>query len=70
VTEEKKPIIKILVEGKYRDVSVEELCLSNNLSIEALVKVLVDKKVFKPEELLKVMEEIRKERYKKFDQKT
>jgi hypothetical protein len=70
VTEEKKPVLRILFDGKYRDVSVEELCLSNNLSIEALVKILIEKKVFKPEELLQAMEEIRKQRYKRIEEKS
>lgn len=56
--------LKIVMGDKQRDVTYEELCLSNNLACEALVKLLVKKKIFKSEELLKEMEEIRKERYR------
>jgi hypothetical protein len=49
---------------KERDVTYEELCLSNNLAQEALVRLLVKKKIIKSEELLKEMEQVRKERYR------
>lgn len=49
---------------QVREVTFDELTLSNNLGLEALVKVLVDKGVFKPEELAAEMERIRKLRYR------
>ncbi|MCK4385301.1 MAG: hypothetical protein KAW52_03470 [candidate division Zixibacteria bacterium] len=49
---------------KEREVTYEELCLSNNLAQEALVRLLVKKKILKSEELLKEMERVRKERYR------
>ncbi|MCK4426921.1 MAG: hypothetical protein KAW16_00400 [candidate division Zixibacteria bacterium] len=49
---------------KEREVTYEELCLSNNLAQEALVRLLVKKKIFKSAELLKEMEQVRKERYR------
>lgn len=56
--------LKIVMGDKERDVTYEELCLSNNLAQEALVRLLVKKKIFKSEELLKEMEEVKKERYR------
>ncbi|KPK76418.1 MAG: hypothetical protein AMJ89_04145 [candidate division Zixibacteria bacterium SM23_73] len=56
--------LKIVMGDKEREVSYEELCLSNNLAQEALVRLLVKKKIFKSEELLKEMEQVRKERYR------
>jgi hypothetical protein len=56
--------LKIVMGDKEREVTYEELCLSNNLAQEALVRLLVKKKIFKSEELLKEMEEVRKERYR------
>jgi hypothetical protein len=56
--------LKIIMGDKERDVTYEELCLSNNLAQEALVRLLVKKKIIKSEELLKEMEQVRKERYR------
>ncbi len=59
-----KVALKMVIDGKERDVSYEELALSNNLAQEALVRVLIEKKLFEPKELLKMMETVRKERYR------
>ena len=59
----------MIVDGKERDVSFEELALSNNLAQEALVRLLIEKKLFSPQELLQMMETVRKERYRTLDQK-
>jgi hypothetical protein len=56
--------LKIVMGDKERDVTYEELCLSNNLAQEALVRLLIKKKILKSEELLKEMEQVRKERYR------
>jgi hypothetical protein len=61
---EKRIALKIVIGDKEREVTYEELCLSNNLAQEALVRLLVKKKIFKSEELLKEMEQVRKERYR------
>ena len=55
--------LKIQIGEQTREVTFDELTLSNNLGLEALVKVLVDKGVFKPEDLQSEMDRIRKERY-------
>ncbi len=60
----KRIALKVVVGDQTREVTFDELTLSNNLGLEALVKVLVDKGVFKPEELQQEMERIRKERYR------
>ena len=60
----KRVALKVVVGDQVREVTFDELTLSNNLGLEALVKVLVDKSVFKPGELQKEMERIRKERYR------
>lgn len=61
---DKRVALKILIGDKQKDVTFEELCLSNNLAQEALVRLLMKKKIFKPEELLKEMEQVRRERYR------
>ena len=64
-----KTAIKMIIDGKERDISFEELALSNNLAQEALVRVLIEKNVFEPNELLKMMETVKKERYRTLDEK-
>ena len=61
---EKRVALRVLIGDKQKDVTFDELCLSNNLAQEALVRLLVKKKVFKSEELLKEIEQVRKERYR------
>jgi len=53
-----------VVDGKERDVSFEELALSYNLALEAIVRLLVEKKLIQPTELLEMMEKVKKERYR------
>ena len=60
----KPPALKVVIDGKERDVSFEELALSNNLAQEALVRLLVEKKIIDAEELLEYMRKIKSERYR------
>lgn len=62
--------IKMVINGKERDVTYEELALSNNLAQEALVRLLIEKKLFAPNELLDMMERVKKERYRQTDSGT
>ncbi len=62
-----RPAIKMVVDGEVRDVSFEELALSNNLAQEALVRLLISKGVFEPKELMEMMETVRSERYRTGD---
>ena len=64
---EKNVALKMIVNGEERDVTFEELALSNNLAQEALVRVLIEKKLFKPKELMEMMETVKKERYRQAD---
>ncbi|MFH2037364.1 MAG: hypothetical protein ABIJ45_13250 [Candidatus Zixiibacteriota bacterium] len=64
MTDEKKFALKMIVDGKERDISFEELALSNNLAQEALVRLLIDKKVIEPKEMMEMMEKVKKERYR------
>ena len=67
--EEKKIALKMVINGKEKDVTYEELALSNNLAQEALVRLLIEKGMFKPDDLLKMLETVKKERYRYPDQK-
>ncbi len=62
--DEKKFALKMIIDGKEREISYEELALSNNLSQEALVRLLIEKKIFKPDELLGMLEKVKTERYR------
>jgi len=66
--EQKKFALKMVVDGKVRDVSFEELALSNNLAQEALVRLLVEKKVIDPRELMEMIGKIKKERYRPLEE--
>jgi len=66
LTEEKdrRIALRVIMGDKEKEVTFDELCLSNNLAQEALVRLLVKKKIFKPEELVQEIERVRKERYR------
>lgn len=61
---DKRVALRVIMGDKEREVTYDELCLSNNLAQEALVRLLVRKKVFQPEELVKEMDKVKKERYR------
>jgi len=60
----KRSLLKIKIGDKIREVSYEELTLSTNLAAEALVALLIEKKIITPEEYLKRMQDVGKERYR------
>ena len=64
MSDQKPPALKVVINGKEREVSFEELTLSNNLAQEALVRLLVDKKMVDAKELLEYMKKIKEERYR------
>lgn len=61
---DKRVAIKMIVDGEVKEVSYEELALSNNLAQEALVRLLIEKNLFEPKELIDLMEKVKKERYR------
>lgn len=60
----KTPVMKIVIDGKERDVSLADLALSNNLAQEALVRLLVDKKIIDGKELYEYLQKVKAERYR------
>jgi hypothetical protein len=56
--------LKVSIGGRVHDITFDELTLSNNLGLEALVTLLVEKGLFKPEELQAMMDRIRRDRYR------
>jgi hypothetical protein len=66
---DKNIALKMIVNGREIDVSFEELALSNNLAQEALVRLLIQKQLFEPKELIDMMETVKKERYRQPEKK-
>jgi hypothetical protein len=61
---DRRVALRVIMGDQEKEITYDELCLSNNLAQEALVRLLVRKKLFKPEELVKEMEQVKKERYR------
>jgi hypothetical protein len=59
--------MKMVIDGKVREITVEQLVISNNLSQEALVSLLVKKGVIKAKDLLDEIDQIRQVRYRTGD---
>ena len=59
-----KPGLVLVKDGVQREVSFEELALSNTLSLEALVRVLARAGNVDPGELLTEMEKVKSERFR------
>lgn len=64
MSDKKNVAMKIVRDGQVQEITVEQLVVSNQLSQEALIGVLVKKKLVDPKELLDEIERIRKERYR------
>ena len=63
--EKKRVALRINIDGQEREISFDELTLSNNLALESLVRVLAKKKIVESKELMGEMEKVRKERMPK-----
>jgi hypothetical protein len=61
---DKRVALRVIMGDREKEITFDELVLSNNLAQEALVRLLVRKKVFKPEEFVVEMEKVKKERYR------
>jgi hypothetical protein len=59
-----KVAIKMVVDGQVREITFEQLALSNNLAQEALVRLLVRKKLIDPNDLVDEINAVQKERYR------
>ena len=56
--------LRMVIDGKERKITYEELALSNNLAQEALVRLLVKKKLIAADDLLKEINAVKEERYR------
>ena len=64
MAEERFRGVVLVKDGEQKNVSFEELCLSNTMSLEALVAILVKKKVFKTKELLDAIRDVKNLRFR------
>jgi hypothetical protein len=53
-----------LPDGSTKEVSFEELALSNNLASQALVRLLIKKNLITGEEFMEAMQEMQKSHYR------
>ncbi len=65
---DKDVALKMIVNGEERDVTFQELALSNNLAQEALVRLLIKKNQIEAKELMEMMETVKNERYRQADE--
>jgi hypothetical protein len=56
--------MKMVVDGKEKTISFEELAISNKLTLDALIGLLITKGVFEPKELLDEISRIKRERFR------
>ena len=56
--------VVLVKNGEQKKVSFDELCLSNTMSLEALVALLVKKKVIKSSELLDAIRDVKNQRFR------
>lgn len=66
---DKNVALKMIVNGEERDVTFQELALSNNLAQEALVRLLIKKNMINAKDLMEMMELVKNERYRQADDK-
>ena len=65
MSDKDKVAMKIqMPDGTVKEVSFEELALSNNLASQALVRLLIKKGIISGEEFLDSMQEMQKSHYK------
>ncbi len=62
--EKNRVAIKMVVNGQVREITYEELAVSNNLAQEALVRLLIKKGVIDPKELGEEIQAVSNERYR------
>ncbi len=67
-TDSSETALKMVMGDETRDVSFNELVLSNNLAQQALVRLLINKKLIEPDELMDMMETVRKDNYRSPEQ--
>jgi len=64
--DKKEPLMTVKrPDGSVHELSVEELCLTNNLTYQALVSLLVKQGIIDPKALLNEVERVQRDRLEK-----
>ncbi|MGB3977011.1 MAG: hypothetical protein WBM02_06320 [bacterium] len=63
-------IMRVVRDGKERDITVKEFVLSLNFSLEALTSALIAKKIITPDDFLNELDEIQKAHTKRQKEET
>jgi hypothetical protein len=61
---DKRVAMKMVIDGKVRDVTFEELAITNNLAQRALVSLLIKNKVIDPKDYVDELKTTQKEHYR------
>lgn len=64
MADDKRVAMKMVIDGKVRDVTFEELAITNNLAQRALVSLLIKNKVIDPKDYLDELKTTQKEHYR------
>ena len=64
MADDKRVAMKMVIDGKVRDVTFEELAITNNLAHRALVSLLIKNKVIDPKDYVDELKTTQKEHYR------
>jgi hypothetical protein len=64
MADDKRVAMKMVIDGKVRDVTFEELAITNNLAQRALVSLLIKNKVIDPKDYLDELKTTQEEHYR------
>jgi hypothetical protein len=64
MADDKRVAMKMVIDGKVRDVTFEELAITNNLAQRALVSLLIKNKVIDPKDYVDELKITQKEHYR------
>ena len=64
MADDKRVAMKMVIDGKVRDVTFEELAITNNLAQRALVSLLIKNKLIDPKDYVDELKTTQEEHYR------
>lgn len=64
MAEDKRVAMKMVIDGQVREVTFEELAITNNLAQRAIVSLLIKKKLIDPQEYIDELRDIQEQHYR------
>jgi hypothetical protein len=64
MADDKRVAMKMVIDGKVRDVTFEELAITNNLAQRALVSLLIKNKIIDPKDYVDELKTTQEENYR------